>query len=539
MAFYAYNLERVAAKGIADRWPSASERSHTDAYCEASTMKRRQALWAATTVLPVHPSWARDVAAGSPTAKASLTLRAREFLRLDGTDEDDGFAALVDEIGRYRRAVTVHFGEAEGVLALSGRRGFALPTDVRWDFGRTRLQTRAQLGSNTALLNFGERSLAMGLRVELLPGSKVDRLVILRDDTRVEQLDVTSAEQLRSGEADNLDGLLQIRGSRVMVRDARFSGVDKPLMVLGAGATRGNTRHLEDVRIDGLRVTSYVTGVHVRNAKGVVVRDFTAATRSPHASQLPGHNALLAGHVQDFQLEDFRIDDAGEHAIRIGGSPNADELINRGVLIGRGRIARAGKCGVKVWAGGKFEQRERGLTHDLKVHDVQAVDLGAGGRLGLNEDLLHLEAVRGFRLTNLGVAPEKASLSCHDGAFLAGCTDGAIEGLRVKDCARSAVWITDTVAKNDVWPVRDVVAREVVVTGARGDAIHLDILRHAGGRLSFSALRIDGAQRGFAGTVGGSASDLELHVEGHATRLRGRPLDVRAAVPVRGNLRPS
>lgn len=497
-------------------------------------MKRRSLLLAGI-VLP----WSgRTIFAQPSEARPALVLKARDFLRLDGSEEDDKLAALVQEITRVRRPVTVDFGSTDGTLSLSGRRAFALPASVRWDFGRIRLQTRAQLGSNSALLAFGEHSQVLGLRVDLLPGSQAQRLIVLRDDSVIERMQVSAAQQLKVGDGDNVDGLLQVRGSRVQIRDVAFSGIDKPVMVMGSGAVPGRTQHLESVTIEGLRLTSYVTGIHIRNVRGCVLRGLTASTRSPHAAQNPGHNALLAGHVQDFLLDDFRIEDAGEHAIRFGGSSNEDELANRGLTVSRGKILRAGKCGLKVWAGGKFQDRERGVTSDITVRDVRAWDLGSG-KLGVNENLIHLEAVRGFHLTDVAAATERASLSCHDGLFLAGASEGRIEGLQVKDCARSAIWITDTVAKNDVWPVRDIVAKDVTIQGARGDAIHLDLSRGASGRLAFSSVKVEGAQRGLAGIVGGNKRDLDLQLEGDAQQLKGQPVDLQGSVQVKGGWRRS
>lgn len=460
-------------------------------------------------------------AAKSADARLGGQIDAAEFMRFDGSPEDAGFDALLAALRKQNRPTSVRFPSATRMWSLTGERAFDLPSQIRWDFGTVRLVFNGQLRGNSSLLTFGPGSEVLGLQIELQAQSRFDRLLSVSDDSLVDRLLVQSARQQSTSADDNTDGMLQLRGSRIRVRASAIRGVDKPLMVFGAGATTADSHHLTDVQIDDLRITSYVTGIHIRNVRGCVIKGFVAETRSPNASQQPGHNGILAGHVEDFRLEQFRIDDAGEHAVRFGGSPNPAELNNRTMHVVKGEIRRAGKCGVKVWGGGKTADRNDGISSEIRIRSVVGTDLGFGGKLGVNEDLVHLEAVRKFELLDLSVTTDRAAQSCHDAVFIAGGSDGRIEGLNVRSAARSAVWITDTVAKDEAYPVRSISGQQIRSSGHRGDMIHFDIRREESGPFSFTGLESSDGGAVVGGEISGGSQPVVAQFSGRAERQRG------------------
>lgn len=434
------------------------------------------------------------------------TIEAREFLRLDGSAEDEAFAALVRRLNGLNGPATVRFpSSARGQLLLAAGRQHDLPAGLRWDFGQTRVRFDGQIPGNSVLFRFGSGSEVLGLNLELGRAARCDRLLTVLDDTLLDRLRVVTEIQLANGN-DNGDALVQIRGSRVRLSASSITGADRAVAAIGFGAKQGDSQALTDLRIDDLSVRDFVRGVFLRNAQNVRIVGLVAERKSANGKTQPGHNGVLASRVQDFVLEKFRIEETGEHAIRIGGGTSPYEVPNRGIRISDGQIRRPGKCGVKFWAAGKAEDVDDARVVDATVRSLKIYDCGFRSKLGPNEDGVRLEVVDGFVVENIVVGAERQAFSCHDAVYLAACKNGTINGIDADRPARSAVYITEElVAGARREPVGRIRGENIRSTGHRGDFIHVDMPSQAGGPFEFRGLSAQGG----ANFIGGNAPKLD------------------------------
>ncbi|WP_374674997.1 hypothetical protein [Ideonella sp.] len=482
-------------------------------------MNRRDLLvrLGTTSLSGLVPAWLAAPAAAQPATRTA-TLDAADLLRLDGRPEDEAFEALAAKLRATPGPKVVRFPGGPRTLALAGSRQIDLPGEVRWDFGKTRVRYEGQISGNSVLLRFGPRSELMGLDMTLGAAAQCDRLLVLQDDCVADRLQIVAERQLANGGNDNSDGLLQVRGSRVRLTACSIEGVDRPMAVVGAGAREGEMAALVDVRLTDLRLRGFVCGLLLRNTQRCVVEGLVAQDKSANARTDPGHNAVLAARSQDLELRRFRIDDCGEHAIRIGGSTNPHEAPNRNIRITDGVIHRPGKCGVKFWSAGKAEDVADAAVQGATLRNLQVFDCGYRGKISVNEDAVRLEVVEDFVVENVLAAAEKSAAAGHDGVYLAACERGRLQNIEVRRAARSAVYITELLGAGRRSPVGAIEGSDIRSTDHRGDFIHLDLPTQPGGPFRFSRLQARGGQN----FVGGTAPRVaEGRFEGAAERLSG------------------
>lgn len=452
-------------------------------------------------------------------AQSATTIDAGDFLKLDGRAEDQAFEALAAKLRATPGAKVVRFPAGQRTLALAGGRMLDLPGDTRWDFGRTTVRYDGSIEGNGVLMRFGPKSEVLGLNVLLSASARCDRLLAFVDDTLVDRLRVGVERQFANGGNDNSDGLLQVRGSRVKLTACSVDGVDRPVAIIGSGAKQGDMAALTGVRVLDLRLRHFVCGVLVHNTQDCFIEGLVAETKSPNARTNPGHNAVLAARSQNFVLQKFRIEDAGEHAIRIGGSTNPYEAPNQNIRISDGTIRRPGKCGVKFWSAGKAEDVADAAVEGATLRGLSIFDCGYGGKISVNEDAVRLEVVNDFSVEGITSAAEKSAAACHDVVYLAGCGNGRIADVNASRAVRSAVYITETLGAGRSAPVGSVRGSAIRSVDHRGDLVHLELPTQSGGPFHFTGL----SARGGVSFVGGEAPRLvgESRFEGVAERLSG------------------
>ncbi|MEK8031844.1 hypothetical protein AACH06_13535 [Ideonella sp. DXS29W] len=452
-------------------------------------------------------------------AQSGSTIDAGEFLKLDGKPEDQAFEALIAKLRTTSGPKVVRFPTGQRTLALAGGHMFDLPSDTRWDFGRTTVRYDGTIEGNSVLIRFGAKSEVLGMNLMLASSAHCDRLVTFVEDTLVDRLQVSAERQFANGGNDNSDGLIQVRGSRVRMTACSIAGVDRPVAIIGSGAKPGEMAALVDVRVSDMRLRQFVCGMLVHNTQDCLIDGLVAETKSSNARTDPGHNAVLAARVQNFVLQKFRIEDSGEHAIRIGGSTNPNEAPNKNIRISDGTIRRPGKCGVKFWSAGKAEDVADAAVVGATVRGLSIFDCGFGGKISVNEDAVRLEVVNDFTVEDIKAAADKSAASCHDVVYLAGCGNGQVRNVTADRAVRSAVYITETLGAGRSAPVGSIRGSDIRSTNHRGDLVHLELPTQAAGPFDFSKLSAQGG----VSFVGGNAPNAvgESRFDGKADRLSG------------------
>lgn len=154
-----------------------------------------------------------------------------------------------------------------------------------------------------------------------------------------------------------------------------------------------------DIREDGttvpmqsafgfLSARSYRRGIFTDdNAAGWSLQGYKLTKRSPNAGYFPGNNGVLINGADYITIGDGEIDDAGEHAFRLGGHTN------KHVTVGKIVARRPGGMAFKMASGGLNPSDPN--TSEVYVAGVTGVDCGLGN-VGNNRGLLRIAHAENF-----------------------------------------------------------------------------------------------------------------------------------------------
>ncbi len=282
---------------------------------------------------------------------------------------------------------------------------------------------------NTPLLSFGDWTDIDTLRLRIAAGKYRDRAITFTGaGVHVGSIYVESDDVQPTTDASDFGVRFNAcTGARVgYISALRY---DRALIVTGS----------DDVTIGGLRIESYVRGVWITDSTNVAIGRSRIFTASPNAAILPGHDGVLLSANTDnatrnVSLADFSIENAGEHAIRVGG-PAA--ISNVGLV--RVHSQSAGACGIKVLGtdAGDPTSRNGQITIDSPIIE----DCGVSGPAAENRCGILLMFVDNVQVIS-PVIRKRVSSYCGSYGILmnsvndihvsnASVSDASIDGIRV------------------------------------------------------------------------------------------------------------
>jgi hypothetical protein len=269
--------------------------------------------------------------------------------------------------------------------------------------------------SNTGQLGFSSGSVARDLNVHLPTGAYAERLINIGDNCFVENLKVTSVDQIDGGD-DNQDGCVRILGSNVSVQGLHVENFDKPVLLYLATNTD----------LSDFYCSSYQKGIQIDTSSITRLSRLFFNGISPNATTDPGNNAISGGG-DNLSISDVQIKGSGEHAIYLANGAETDNL-----SISNVNINQCGQCGIKLryW-------------NNVNISNVSVIDCAFGNVVGTNEDALRLELCRNVTVSGYRAGREAKANCSNDGIHIDGCIDVHIDGFFADLPARAAVYLND------------------------------------------------------------------------------------------------
>lgn len=265
---------------------------------------------------------------------------------------------------------------------------------------------------NTAFITISDDVVIDRLAITIPSGKQRDRVINATGDRwRIDWLKVTAASQ-QANNTDTADVAVRLNNcDDWYVGLLEVSGYDRAI----------NAEGCLRWRIGGLIVNSYVRGVYLVNNQEFFIGKSYVGTAAPNSSTAAGCNGLLMGCDSDYQqrngtVEDMTIEDAGEHAVRVGGPYS-----HRGIYLVRFRISNCGRCGIKVLGtdtGAPTEYNEGIWIIEPFIED-------AGDGVGAAENCVGVmfEFVKFGRIISPTIRARNKTYSCSFGIRLNGCED--------------------------------------------------------------------------------------------------------------------
>lgn len=157
-------------------------------------------------------------------------------------------------------------------------------------------------------------------------------------------------------------------GNNVKIRHIKTENIDRPIIIDATGLSTSSGSH-----IGFLDAVNYVRGIKYINHKNFVLGGYYVRGRSANTTTdtVEGHNGLLFSGASDGWIGDGVVEDAGEHAIRIGG--NADGGVSGRLKFGAITAIRPRASAFKVNPLGGAD-----LAENIEVASIRAVDCGEG-----------------------------------------------------------------------------------------------------------------------------------------------------------------
>lgn len=384
------------------------------------------------------------VGVADPLISFQLRIGERQALASIGVVGD----GVVDDTSAIQRALTLtgSWVGSQGktykvTAALTGANNIVI------DLLCSTISFEATIANSTPMLSIGTDCHLSNLAVLVATTFTVNRGIVIGDRSRLVNVKCNSVDQ-QANTASNDHGAIRLQGDNIVAEDISTDKFDRCVNILGDDATCRN-----------VRTTSYLRGLRVDQSRGTLIEGFLATIASTNATTDPGHNGLLVSETQDSTFTDIHVEDAGEHAVRIGSAattPSSSLTFNNVQAI------RPGQCGFK-----SFDDTLD--TVDLTINGLTVVDCSFGGASSSNEDGLRLQNVNGANVTGFSVKKTaNAGTSSFNGIYLSGCTDVNIASPRISDSSDSAILLVDTDG-----PVNQISITSPIINGATEHGIEI------------------------------------------------------------------
>lgn len=181
-----------------------------------------------------------------------------------------------------------------------------------------------------------------------------------------------------------------IKGSNVRIGSFVSKNIMRPLGVYNYDS--GALVPQVNIVIGSMDVQTYVRGLVLNNVERFRVGPINMRGRATAAARSPGHNGILIGSSKDGEFADIRVEDCGEHGVRIGGgvAPRAGTNTER-IRFGTITVARSGGCAFKI------APTPPEVTRNITVDGVFGIDV-ADGLLGGNSEVVRITSFDSIRI---------------------------------------------------------------------------------------------------------------------------------------------
>lgn len=193
-----------------------------------------------------------------------------------------------------------------------------------------------------------------------------------------------------------------------------------------------------------ITVTNYVTGVYIQDNKNCEYNGILARTTSPSATGGAGENGLLMessreeNGLRNCHFTNIRVQDSGEHGVRLGGLLAAQNLYFSDVRTFNTGAAGAGAGGGSGFKALMFDQpgtyHKNIVVDGILVEDCSTTGAGAGNFAGIVFGLCD-----GVTVNNAIVRNRNNTYSSWDAYNLYECKNVTMTGIRAVNCRRHAL----------------------------------------------------------------------------------------------------
>lgn len=226
------------------------------------------------------------------------------------------------------------------------------------------------------------------------PGTETNHFVVevAGSDVRIGSMRVTSDVERAGSEG------IWIKGNRVTVGNITTRNILRPVAVYNYDT---GSPTLEDITLGNIDGEAYIRGLVINNVRNVSVGNVRFRTGSALADQVPGHNGILLGSVQNARFGDVYIHDCGEHAVRVGGSVDGGgntENVSFGTITGE-------YTGGSVF---KVAPTPPEVARGISVVAVVGYDVGKGTPGG-NKEVVRLSSFADVTIGSISASPLNTS----------------------------------------------------------------------------------------------------------------------------------
>jgi hypothetical protein len=192
--------------------------------------------------------------------------------------------------------------------------------------------------SNSYSIQVNQNSYIDELNIVVPTGVRRDRcLYVIGSNTNIHKISVTSIDVQTTTESNDAGVRIQ-GGSLIDIGTVNVTNYDRSIIV----ATTNRSY------ISAINITNYVRGLWMFDNVDLTIGQTSIKTRSPNASNLPGHNGILmscnaANAQRNITINSATVEDSGEHGIRVGGD---FEQIN--ITFNNPYVYNCGNCGIKL-----------------------------------------------------------------------------------------------------------------------------------------------------------------------------------------------
>lgn len=219
-----------------------------------------------------------------------------------------------------------------------------LPTGLRLITNGATFKITATTTGNTSFFDVLAGSRIDHINVSVPTGVRRDRCIrITGDDVQIGKITLTSTDVQTTSEADD-SGVIIRNGARMWIGMIDVTNYDRAVIVTGT----------TDSAIGRVNVTGYVRGLYAWDNVNLKVMGGHIKTRSVNGAESAGHNGLLLACTSPAsqrwcRFENLVIENAGEHAIRIGGDDDGTPTgYHEHIWITNFAVYDCNGCGVKI-----------------------------------------------------------------------------------------------------------------------------------------------------------------------------------------------
>ncbi|MCG3401770.1 hypothetical protein K0017_05480 [Staphylococcus massiliensis] len=237
---------------------------------------------------------------------------------------------------------------------------------------------------------------------------------------------------------DLFDAMVNISGENGKVGSIRTQNSDNHVMAFNA----------RNWNIGEIKADTYIRGMYMRQCRDMYIGKYVATNRHPNAKWHAGDNGLLIEGCQNLHFRDTVVEDAGEHAIRLGGTRNSvykqgnhtfDNITTR----------RSGGSGFKVFSG-ELDGTPEMVSH-IKIGTLNVLDSRYKLPTLDNRDALHLEYCSDVDIDALKVNNESEDVSTSNGMYLSGVHRLNVENAEINHTSDHIAKMVNTQGKvNDI-----------------------------------------------------------------------------------------